>query len=337
MVMDIALSEKIDFSIIIPVYNEEGNVANLYREIFSVLDKSPYTFEVIFVDDGSTDQTLHCLRMLGGIKVIVFRKNFGQTAALDAGIRASRGAIIVPMDGDCQNDPADIPLLLEKIQEGFDVVSGWRWQRKDSPFKKFISLGARFLRRYFINDGIHDSGCTLKAYRRKCFDNVELHGEIHRFVPGILKWQGFRIGEMKVNHRPRVAGQTKYKLSRVLKGFMDMLSVWFWRKYAARPIHLFGGMGFVIGFLGTTLVVGLFFLRILGYLSLQNSIWPMVGFFMMLVGLQLLVSGLLADVSLKNYYHMHKTTPYHIKEVVENVDKKREVIVPAVEITIKPN
>ena len=193
-------------SVVVPVYNEEGNVALLHKRVSVVLDKLGYLWEIIFINDGSTDGTLVELKKLSPVKIINFRKNFGQTAALDAGIKAATGEVIVTMDGDNQNDPADIPNLLKKLDEGYDVVSGWRWQRKDSRSKKLISRGARFLRRFFINDGIHDSGCTLKAYRKECFDHFDLYGEIHRFIPGMLKWQGFKVTEIKVNHLPRTSG-----------------------------------------------------------------------------------------------------------------------------------
>jgi glycosyltransferase involved in cell wall biosynthesis len=305
-------------SVIIPVYNEEKNIKPLYLELKEVFSASALDGEIIFVNDGSTDGTLSELKNLTGIKIINFRKNFGQTAAFDAGIKEAKGEIIVTLDGDGQNDPADIPKILEKLEkENLDVVSGWRWQRKDNLSKKILSRGANFLRRFFINDGIHDSGCSLKVYHKECFENLDLYGEIHRFIPGILRWQGFAVDEMKVNHRPRLTGKTKYDFSRTLKGFMDMLSVWFWRKYSARPIHLFGGIGFMIFAVGFLLISVLFVLRLLNLFSLVNSALPLVGFFMMLAGVQLFVSGLLADVILKNYYHTHQTTPYNIKEIIE--------------------
>jgi glycosyltransferase involved in cell wall biosynthesis len=179
------------------------------------------------------------------------RKNFGQTAAMDAGIKASQYDYIVTMDGDRQNDPADIPRLVEYLEENdLDIVSGWRKHRKDTAMKKFTSRGANFLRKIIIDDGIHDSGCSLKIYRRECFDHINLYGEMHRFIPALLKIKGFKVGEIVVNHRPRTSGKTKYNWKRTFKGFVDMISVWFWGKFAVRPLHIFGTAGILSMLLG---------------------------------------------------------------------------------------
>jgi glycosyltransferase involved in cell wall biosynthesis len=308
----------LDLTIVVPMYNEEGNVVELHTEILSVLNNLKKSFEILFIDDGSTDNTFGLARALRPIKVIRFRKNFGQTAAMNAGFQAAKGNIIITMDGDRQNDPKDIPLLLEKMNDGFDVISGWRWQRKDSNSKHIISRGANFLRGFLIEDNIHDSGCSLKAYRRECFENLTLFGEMHRFIPATLRWQGFKIGEVKVNHRPRVFGQTKYGWKRVVKGFIDMISVWFWRKYANRPLHLFGGGGLLLAISGVFLGMGLLIARWFYGFSLANRIWPLVAVFLVLVGIQLFVSGLLADILMK--IHFRERTSYSIKEVVENTD-----------------
>ncbi|MFA5075832.1 MAG: glycosyltransferase family 2 protein [Patescibacteria group bacterium] len=308
--------DKIYLSVVVPFYNEEGNVVELHRQILAVCQQLGKPFEIIFVNDGSSDKSLDEMKKLSPVKIINFRKNFGQTAALDAGIKMAQGEIVVTLDGDLQNDPADIPLLLQKVNEGYDVVSGWRWQRKDSLMKRFCSRGANGLRKVLINDHIHDSGCTLKAYRRECFEKVDLYGEMHRFIPAILQWQGYRVAEIKVNHRPRIHGVTKYKLGRVVKGFLDMLSVWFWRKYSNRPLHLFGGLGLTMSFVGVVILLVLFILRILGIISLAGRIWPLVGVFMILLGIQLFVSGILADISVK-IYHRNNNRTYSIKEIIE--------------------
>lgn len=305
----------IKYSVVIPAYNEQDAVIPLFHEIKNVLKILAQPYEIIFIDDGSTDNTFSNLNQLSPIKIIRFRRNFGQTAALDAGIKQAKGEIIITLDADGQNPPSEIPKLLEKLNEGYDVVSGWRYKRMDSNYKNFTSRGADFLRKFFIADQIHDSGCTLKAYRRACFENFDLYGEIHRFIPGVLKWQGFKIAEVKVEHRPRTAGQTKYSWKRILKGFIDMVSVWFWRKYSGRPLHLFGGLGILIGgsgfIMGTVLVI----LRILHKISLQNRIWPLLVVFMLLAGIQLFISGLLADIAIKNYYNSQRKV-YSIKELV---------------------
>ena len=310
-------------SIVIPVYNEENNVQTLHQEIVDTMQKIGCLYEIIFVNDGSQDSTLDKLKALNPVTIINFRRNFGQTAALDAGIKQADGDVIVTLDGDGQNDPGDIPLLLAKMKEGFDVVSGWRWARQDGFWKNFTSRGAHLLRTVFIKDGINDSGCTLKAYRKECFNNVDLYGEMHRFIPGVLQWQGFTIAEVKVNHRPRTSGKTKYTFTRTLKGFLDIISVWFWRKYSARPLHLFGGVGFILFCLGSLLLVYLFLMRVFGLISLADSIWPLVGFFLTVIGAQLVIGGLLADALLKSYYRIHHYTPYAIKEILV---KKQEDI-----------
>lgn len=309
--------DKIKYSIVVPVYNEEENVKSLHMQIIGVMDIINNNYEIIFINDGSTDNSLSALKELSPLKIINFRRNFGQTAALDAGIKATRGEVIITLDGDGQNPPSEITKLLKKLEEGYDLVSGWRYKRKDPFTKKVTSRGADFLRGLLIKDGIHDSGCTLKAYRKECFEDLDLYGEMHRFIPAILKWKGFKVGEVKVEHRERKYGKTKYNSKRIIKGFLDMWMVWFWRKYSARPLHLFGSLGVLIGGAGFTLGSYLAIARILGYISLQNSIWPLVSIFMLLVGLQLFISGILADIAIKTYYG-NKKLNYSIKNIIEN-------------------
>ena len=232
--------QKPFISVVVPLYNEEGNVRELHKRILDACEKLGKPFEIIFIDDGSKDETIKNAQGLTPLTLIKFRKNFGQTAAFDAGIKQAQGEIVITMDGDLQNDPADIGLLLSKMEEGFDVVSGWRFKRKDSLSKKIFSRTANLLRKILIQDTIHDSGCSLKAYKRNCFEDVDLFGEMHRFMPALLELQGYKIGEVKVNHYPRVHGVTKYNWKRGMKGFVDMISIWFWRKYSNRPLHLFG-------------------------------------------------------------------------------------------------
>lgn len=304
-------------SVVIPLKDEEKNVAKLHKEVKDAFKKNKLKGEFIFVDDGSEDGTLEALKKLKPIKVISFRKNFGQTAAMDAGIKEAKGDVIVTMDGDLQNDPADIPRLLKKMKEGFDVVSGWRKNRKDSFTKKFFSRGANFLRGILIRDGIQDSGCSLKAYKKECFDGVDLYGEMHRFIPATLKIKGFKIGEIIVNHRPRVAGKTKYDFKRAFKGFLDMLSVWFWRKFSSRPLHLFGFVGIVSSFIGFILLAWMFAAKVFWYQPIGNRIWPIMGIFLVLAGTQFFIFGLLADILIKTFHRVRKERPYNIKEVVE--------------------
>lgn len=304
-------------SVVVPLYNEEGNVAELHKKIYEAVQKIGRPFEIIFVDDGSKDGTVSVAKNLSPLKLVVFRKNFGQTAAFDAGFKQAKGEIIITLDGDLQNDPADIPLLLEKINEGYDIVSGWRHQRQDPWSKKIPSRIANFLRKVLIHDNIHDSGCSLKAYRRECFHNVDLFGEMHRFIPAILEMEGFRVAEVKVSHHPRIHGVTKYNWKRGIKGFVDMLSIWFWRKYSYRPLHLFGGGGVFLFVLGGAILFWMLVEKVVFQASLADRMWPLVGIFFVLMGAQLFVAGLLADMVVRSYYQVRNRMNYTIREVRE--------------------
>ncbi|MFH0818669.1 MAG: glycosyltransferase family 2 protein [Patescibacteria group bacterium] len=305
------------YSVIIPVYNEEKNIIELHERVKKVMDSLQKDYEIIIIDDGSDDNTYSELLKLSPVKLIKFRKNFGQTAAMDAGIKEAEGEILITLDGDLQNPPEEIPKLLNKMQEGFDVVSGWRHKRKDTFGKKFISRGANVLRKFFIDDKIHDSGCSLKAYKKECFHQIDLYGEIHRFIPGILLWQGYKVGEVEVEHVARQYGQTKYNYKRILKGFVDMIGVWFWRKYASRPLHIFGGSGILLTLIGSTMLFSLFILRLFFNFYLSNRIWPTISVFLILAGIQLFVSGLLGEILIKNYFN-DKRRPYNIERVIKN-------------------
>lgn len=309
--------ETPNLSVVVPLFNEEENAEELFKRIKRACEELGRRYEIIFIDDGSSDKTVEKCQNLSPLKLIKFRRNFGQTAAFDAGIKLAKGNLVVTMDGDLQNDPADIRLLLEELKKGHDVVSGWRWQRKDSFSKKLFSRGANLLRKILINDRIQDSGCSLKVYKRECFRDIDLFGEMHRFMPAILELEGYKVGEVKVTHHPRIHGVTKYNWKRAIKGFVDMVSIWFWRKYAARPLHLFGGAGIVSSILGSVILLWMAIVRIFFYVSLSDKIWPLVGVFLILVGIQLFISGLLADILIKNYYKNQKRMNYSIKEVIE--------------------
>ncbi|HRY82189.1 MAG TPA: glycosyltransferase family 2 protein [Candidatus Moranbacteria bacterium] len=311
------MNGKLDLSVIVPLYNEEGNVRELHRKIKEACEKLGRSFEIIFIDDGSRDKTVENCAGLSPLKLITFRRNFGQTAAFDAGVKNSLGEIIVMMDGDLQNDPADISLLLAEMEKGFDIIAGWRWQRKDSFSKKFFSRGANLLRKILIQDKIHDSGCSLKAYKRECFHDLDLFGEMHRFIPALLELQGYKVGEVKVSHYPRVHGVTKYNWKRAIKGFVDMISIWFWRKYANRPLHLFGGLGIVFSIVGFIILAWMAVEKIMGG-SIAEKIWPLIGVFFIMIGIQLFVFGLLADILIKNYYKSQNRMNYSIKEIKES-------------------
>lgn len=315
---EIKEARKFKISVVVPVYNEEDNVRELHSKILTECQKLGKTFEIIFVDDGSSDKTVEMCQNLKPLTLIKFRKNYGQTAAFDAGFQESSGEVVITMDGDLQNDPADMRKLLEKIEEGYDVVSGWRHQRKDSLSKKVFSRGANLLRKFFIQDNIHDSGCSLKAYRRECFNDLDLFGEMHRFIPALLEIDGFKVAEVKVAHYPRVHGVTKYNWKRALKGFVDMVSIWFWRKFANRPLHLFGASGMILSAIGVGIMLWMFVEKVFLDKSIGERIWPMIGVMLVLVGVQLFISGLLADILIKNYFKAKNHRGYYIKEVINN-------------------
>jgi len=307
-----------ELSIVIPVYNEEENVELVFRKNKEVLDRMKMDYEVIFVDDGSRDRTFqNLLRMKDShLKIIRFRKNFGQTAAMDAGFKAAKGKVIVSMDGDLQNDPADIPRLLAKMKEGYDAVCGWRKNRKDPILKHIISRGANLLRKIIIHDRIHDSGCSLKAYRKECFEDLDLFGEMHRFIPALLEWKGFKVTEIPVAHHPRKYGKTKYNMKRVMKGFLDMIVVKFWMQYSTRPIHLFGGWGVLMTIVGFLLGVYLSIQKLFYGVSLSNRPLLLLAILLMIIGVQFIIFGVLADILVKVYYKENKN--YSIERIVEN-------------------
>ncbi len=306
-------------SVVVPVFNEEGNVRELHKEILEVCKKENYKFEIIFVDDGSKDKTPEICKELKPLKYIRMRKNFGQTAAMDAGIKASQYDYIVTMDGDRQNDPADIPKLVNYLEENdLDIVSGWRKNRKDTVMKKFTSRVANFLRGIIVKDHIHDSGCSLKIYKKECFDHINLYGEMHRFIPALLKIKGFEVGEVVVNHRPRTAGVTKYNWKRTIKGFVDMISLWFWSKYAVRPLHILGAGGMISIFLGVVCAIWSIVLFALGYKMSNNIMPPLLTVFFIIVGLLMFIFGLMSDMMSKTYYGSGIDKSYSIKETIEN-------------------
>lgn len=313
------MNKEIKISVVIPVYNEQDSVKNLYEENVRVLNALNQSYEIIFINDGSTDETLNVLKTLTPIKIIDFRKNFGQTAALDAGFKYAKGEFIIAMDGDGQNDPNDIPRLIEKLKkENLDVVTGWRKNRKDSLLKKFSSRCAAILRKFLLNDNIHDSGCTLKVFKRECIENLDLFGEMHRFIPALLKIRGFSVEEIEVNHRPRAAGKTKYNWKRGIKGILDMISVWFWKRYANRPLHLFGGFGMFLFFLSLISAAFLVYQKIFNGQDLSDNALTETTLFALIISIQFVVFGLLADIISKNHFSITKSKPYHIKDILEN-------------------
>lgn len=308
-------------SFIIPVYNEVENIENLHREIVATANRLEVDYEIILVDDGSTDGTYKKMIQLHPVTIIRMRTNFGQTSALDAGIKASQHPYIITMDADLQNDPADVPALIHHLEENdLDVVSGWRKNRKDSFSKKFVSRVANAMRGILVEDGIHDSGCTLKIYKKECFENVSLYGEMHRFIPALLKMKGFRIGEIPVNHRARAAGKSKYSMNRTFKGFADMIIIWYWNKYAVRPFHILGTIGILI-------IVFSFFSGAMSLLEffqgqdMSETFWPMFTLLSFLIGIQFLILGFISDMLMKTYFGQTGQTAYTIRDVVKKAEE----------------
>ncbi|MBL8955730.1 MAG: glycosyltransferase family 2 protein, partial [Myxococcaceae bacterium] len=310
-------------SVVIPLYNEEENVQPLYDELKGVLEKLGKTYEVLLVDDGSTDKTFKKLETIAAadpnVVVLRFRRNFGQTAALSAGIERARGEVIVPMDGDLQNDPADIPKLLEKMEaDGFECVSGWRKNRQDSGTRVLPSKIANWLISWLSGVHIHDYGCTMKAYKREVIEEVRLYGEMHRFVPIYAHWQGARVTEMVTNHRARQFGKSKYGFNRILKVVLDLMVVKFLFQYLSKPIYIFGGFGLMA--LGASFVsAGLaVYLKLAGIKDFVTTPLPLFAGISALVGVQSILVGLLAEVLVRTYYESQGKRPYIIGQVLES-------------------
>ena len=305
-------------SLVLPVYNEEANLDDLHTRLTSVLGEDA---EFIFVDDGSTDGSYAKLREIAArdhrVRLIRFRRNFGQTAALSAGIDHARGEIVVPMDTDLQNDPQDVPRLLEKLDEGYDVVSGWRVDRQDPFHRRLPSIIANKLISLISGVRLHDYGCSLKAYRREVLHGVRLYGEMHRFVPIYASWQGANVAEMPVKHHPRTRGKSNYGLERTVKVVLDMIVVKFLSAYATKPIYIFGGFG-LLSLLAAIPVFGvMLFWKLTGEKTFIQTPLPLVVVMLVLVGCLSLLLGLVAELTVRTYYESQGKMTYAIREIVE--------------------
>ena len=310
-----------NLSVVVPVFNEEESLEPLLREIREALDPLGKSYEVIVVDDGSSDGTFALLSRLHKteprIKALRFKRNFGQTAAVAAGLAHAQGEIIVAMDGDGQNDPKDIPALLRKIDEGFDLVSGWRSPRQD-PFwsRQLPSLMANGLISWMTQVKIHDYGCTLKAIRREVAKELKLYGEMHRFIPAIAYERGARIAEIKVHHRPRRWGKSKYGIARTFRVILDLLTVKFLLSYATRPLHVFGLIGLMSGGAGFLIGVCLTVQKILYQYEIGGRPLLLLAVLLMLIGFQFITMGLLGEMLARTYHESQNKPIYVIKEIL---------------------
>lgn len=287
-------------SIVVPVYNEAGNVSALHAELREVMDRFGQPYEIILVDDGSTDGTAKELRMLTGSTVLSLARNYGQSTALDAGFRAAKGEIIVSLDGDGQNDPHDIPKLLEALTDpDVDVAAGWRTERKDARGIRFLTIAGRRLRGFVIGDRIHDSGCTLRAYRRAAIESIDLFGEMHRYLLALLIWKGFRVVEVPVTHRPRLAGESKYGYGKAVRGLIDLLYIWFLYRYSERPLHLFGYMSLASFAFGIAAAVVTAYDKIALGTHLNRDGWFFLAFFFLVIAVMLFSFGLVIDLLMR--------------------------------------
>lgn len=311
-----------NLSIIIPLFNEEKNLTLLASKLLMVLNQLGKTYEVIFINDGSTDQSFEVLKSLAkqnsSFRVINFRRNFGQTAALACGIDNSQGEIIIPMDADLENDPADIPRLLAELDKGFDLVSGWRknrWQDKVLT-RRLTSKIANYLISRVSGIRLHDYGCTLKAYKREIIQDVDLYGEMHRFIPALAAWQGARVGEIEVNYQVRQFGQSNYGLSRVFKVLLDLITIKFLSGYATKPIYFFGKFGFWSFFLGVLIFLLATYYKVMGLKDYIQTPLPILSALFLIVAVLFVLIGLLAEMIMRIYHQSSKRPIYSIKEKV---------------------
>lgn len=302
------------YSVVVPAHNEEENIRPLYEAVKKVMGALG-EWELILVDDGSTDRTGLVIEEIAKqdprVKMIQFRRSFGQTAGWSAGFDHAAGGVVIVLDADLQNDPQDIPKLLKKLDEGYDVVSGWRQKRKDDPVLMLGSKFGNWLHRYITGEKIHDHGCSLKVYRREALKDLELYGEMHRYITALLSWKGFTVGEEKVQHHPRERGRTKYNIRKKMKGFLDLVIVKFWIQYSARPMHFFGMIGAIFIAAGFLLGGALGLLWLLRIIALAGRSSPLLAVLLVLLGFQFLLTGVLADVVAHTYYAEKK--PYSIK------------------------
>ncbi len=326
------LNSGLEVSVAVPLLNEQDNIKTLYEQITRTLT-GKYEYEIIFVDDGSTDSSFSILAEIQksdtNVRVIRFRRNFGQTAALSAGFEHARGEIIIAIDADLQNDPADIPMIIDKLNEGYDVVSGWRKKRHDNALtRRLPSVIANRLIAMITGVKLHDFGCTLKAYRREVLAEMKLYGEMHRFIPALASWSGAIITEVVVNHRPRTAGAAKYGLGRTVKVILDLITVKFLGSFSTKPIYIFGGLGLVSALGAFVCGLAVMYQKFISIQHLSMNRNPLLVLTAMLITatIQFILMGLLAELLVRTYHESQNRPTYTIKEILQSQDDPGEQI-----------
>lgn len=318
-----------NLSLVIPVFNEEGNLPHLYDSIQETMNGLNQSWEVVFVDDGSRDRSLVLLCEMADkdpehVRVVVFRRNYGQTAAIAAGIDHSSGETIILLDADMQNDPADIPRLLAKLDEGYDLVSGWRKERKDNAVtRNFPSMLANWLISWVTGVHLHDYGCTLKAYRRGALEGFRLYGEMHRFIPVYAASVGAKITEIPVRHYPRVSGETKYGLERTIKVILDLFTVKFLVSYSSKPIYLFGGTGLMLMVISAIIFAVLLVRRIFFLVGVTGSPLFQMSAMFFILGFQSMLMGLIAELLVRTYHESQRKPTYTVRSVINGENKQK--------------
>lgn len=313
---------EVDLSVVVPVYNEAESLEPLYHRLQEVLDQINRSYEVLLVDDGSNDGSLEKMKSIHAennrFKIIQFRRNFGQTAAIAAGFRFARGKVVVTIDADLQNDPQDIPSILEKMEEGYDVVSGWRKNRHDKFLTRTLpSMCANWLISQLTGVHLHDYGCTLKAYTRDVVKNIDLYGEMHRYIPALASWLGVSVAEVPVTHHSRKYGRSKYGLSRIIRVLLDIIALKFLLSYSTRPIQVFGLVGLVSGGLGFLISLYLTVERLFFGKPLSNRPILLLGVLLIFVGLQFISMGLLGEMTVRTYHEAQNKPIYFVKRIID--------------------
>ncbi len=322
-----------EISVVVPIFNEEESVDLLVSRLSAAMNATGRSYEIVLVDDGSKDNSWKKLKELStkypGLHLIQFRRNFGQTAAMSAGFNESHGEIIITMDADLQNDPTDIPVLLAEIDKGFDVVSGWRRDRKDTYVNRRLpSIIANALISHITGVHLHDYGCTLKAYRRDIVRNIQLYGELHRFIPALASWVGGQISEVVVTHHARQFGTSKYGIGRTIRVILDLVTVKFLMRYSTRPIHIFGKWGMIFGTIGFMMLFFMAGANMSHYFFgtefcselIKRPFWVITPFMLIFFGLQFISIGLLAELQIRTYHEAQEKPIYVIRESIEPAD-----------------